>query len=98
MAEISSEIEELRRKFIDHPEQFDAALAEYTRSIQSAVWMELRGRVRAIPHWRDTTGYGEFDLQPLGTSETSESGAYMAVMEVFSENPYVAEKPKEVKP
>lgn len=43
MAEISSEIEELRRKFIDHPEQFDAALAEYTRSIQSAVWVELRG-------------------------------------------------------
>lgn len=66
--------------------QFDSVI----RRIQAEAWEDARRSVRAIPHWFNTDDkYGEFDLQPLGPDETSEQGAFMAVMEVLNENPYI---------
>lgn len=59
------------------------------RFSQAQAWERAWRDVRVIPHWYNPEeAYGEFDLQPLGPDTTSEHGAFMAVREVFSNNPY----------
>lgn len=49
--------------------------------------------VRSIPHWwNPNIKYGEFDMLPLGPDETTEQGAFMAVREVLTSNPYRKEE------
>lgn len=56
---------------------------------ESRGWERAKREIKGIPHWyNEERGYGEFDLQPLGLDETSESGAFMAVMAVLDDNPY----------
>lgn len=66
-----------------------AWLTEQKRAAAEAAWEAARQEIRTIPHWYDPEKkYGEFDLAPTGPNETTEHGAFMAVMEALSTNPY----------
>lgn len=75
-------------------EEFDRWLAEYTRQQREEAWNYTRSEVRSIPSWYNPeTGKGGFDLQPLGPDESSEEGAWDAVMSILDVNPYRKETP-----
>lgn len=64
-------------------------VTEQIRAAAEEAWEAARQEVRALPHWYDPKKkYGEFDLAPTGPNETTEHGAFMAVMEALSTNPY----------
>ena len=80
----------------DRADEFDRWLAERDRQKQSEGWERARQELRSIPYWYNKEDqYGEFDLQPLGTNETSERGAYMAVKQIMDANPYREEENSE---
>lgn len=69
--------------------EFNRWLAEYTRQQREEAWNHARSEVRMIPSWfNPETREGGFDLQPLGPDDSSEEGAWMAVMEILDDNPY----------
>lgn len=71
-------------------EKITAAVMPLVKRAQAEAWEDARRSVRTLPHWYNTDDrYGEFDLQPLGPDETSEAGAFMAVMGVLEANPYI---------
>lgn len=55
----------------------------------AGAWDLARSEVRSIPSWYNReTGKGGFDLQPLGPDQSSEEGAWDAVMEILDNNLY----------
>ena len=57
--------------------------------VRAEAWDDAWAEVRSIPHWWNPDDqYGEFDMLPLGPDETTERGAFMAVREVLTNNPY----------
>lgn len=70
---------------IDTGLEFDSWLDK----VRAEAWDDAWAEVRNIPHWWNTDDqYGEFDMLPLGPDETTERGAFMAVREVLTSNPY----------
>lgn len=56
---------------------------------RAKVWEQVRAEIRMLPSWYDPeTGKGGFDLQPLGPDESSEEGAWNAIMAILDKNPY----------
>ena len=91
--------EEVRNSYAswsDTYPEFDRWLADHDRQKKSEGWERARQELRSIPYWYNKEDqYGEFDLQPLGTNETSERGAYMAVKQIMDANPYREEENSE---
>lgn len=62
---------------------------EHDRRVAEKAWDLARREIRTLPSWYNPeTGKGGFDLQPLGPDESSEEGAWNAVMEILDDNPY----------
>lgn len=75
------------------------ALMPLVKRAQAEAWEDARRSVRSLPHWYNPDDrYGEFDLQPLGPDETSEAGAFMAVMEILGDNPYIENERERAEP